>query len=72
MNRAKTYHESKIVEVLSIDVELRLAASEDARLNLLLERTESEIISRKGSQKFLIVAMASIVTKICCNLGLML
>lgn len=55
----------------SIDSELGLAASEDARLDSLLEKAESEIISGETSRKFLIGAMAPIVARICRNSGLM-
>lgn len=67
----QTYHESEMVQVENIDAELGLAASEDARLDSLLEKTESEIISGESSRKFLIGAMAPIVAKICRNSGLM-
>lgn len=60
-----------MVQVESIDAELGLAASEDARLDSLLERTESEIITGESNQKFLIGAMAPIVAKICRNSSLM-
>lgn len=60
-----------MVQVESIDAELGLAASEDARLDSLLEKAESEIISGESSRTFLIGAMAPIVAKICRNSGLM-
>lgn len=62
---------SNKAKVESIDAELGLAASEDARLDFLLEKTESEIISGDSSHKFLVGAMAPIVAKICRNSGLM-
>ncbi|XP_024390641.1 condensin-1 complex subunit CAP-D2 isoform X6 [Physcomitrium patens] len=58
-------------EVENIDTELGMAASEDARIDSLLERTAIEIISGDRSQKFLIDDMAPIVAKICRNSGLM-
>lgn len=60
-----------MVQGESIDAELGLAASEDARIDSILERTESEIISCESNKKFLIGAMAPIVAKTCRNLGLM-
>lgn len=58
-------------KVESIDAELGLAASEDARLDSLMEKTEFEIISGESNRKFLIGAMAPIVAKICRNSSLM-
>jgi condensin complex subunit 1 len=60
-----------MVQVENIDAELGLAASEDARLDSLLERTESEIISGESNEKFLIGSKAPIVAKICRNSSLM-
>lgn len=60
-----------MVQVESIDAELGLAASEDARIDSLLERSEFEIISGESNKKFLIGAMAPIVAKICRNSSLM-
>ncbi|KAG0630533.1 hypothetical protein M758_1G185600, partial [Ceratodon purpureus] len=62
---------SNKAKVESIDAELGLAASEDARLDSLLEITESEIISGESNKKFLIGSMAPIVAKICRNSSLM-
>lgn len=58
-------------QVESINAELGLAASEDARIDVLLEKTEKEIISGEESRRFLIGVMAPIVAKICRNSGLM-
>lgn len=60
-----------MLQVENIDTELGMAASEDARIDSLLERTAIEIISGDRSQKFLIDDMAPIVAKICRNSGLM-
>jgi condensin complex subunit 1 len=57
--------------VESINAELGLAASEDARIDVLLEKTEKEIISGEESRRFLIGFMAPIVAKVCRNSGLM-
>lgn len=46
-----------------------MAASEDARIDSLLEITESEIITGETSRQFLIGTMAPIVARICRNMG---
>jgi condensin complex subunit 1 len=55
----------------SINEELGMAASEDARIDVLLEKAESEIVGGETNQQFLIGTMAPIVAKICRNMTLM-
>ncbi|KAG0620104.1 hypothetical protein M758_4G189600 [Ceratodon purpureus] len=69
--RSPSQHASNKAKVDSIDAELGLAASEDARIDSLLEKTESEIIFGESNKRFLIGAMAPIVAKTCRNLSLM-
>ncbi|KAK9180866.1 hypothetical protein WN944_024002 [Citrus x changshan-huyou] len=55
----------------SINAELGLAASEDAKLDTLSEKAEKEIISGGSSQKNLIGHCASFLSKFCRNFSLM-
>ncbi|XP_030515808.1 condensin-1 complex subunit CAP-D2 [Rhodamnia argentea] len=54
-----------------ISAELGLAASEDAFLDSLAERAETELISGSSSVKNLIGSCASFLSKLCRNFGLM-
>ncbi|KAJ7519949.1 hypothetical protein O6H91_20G060900 [Diphasiastrum complanatum] len=55
----------------NIGAELGLAASDEAKLDMLAEKAEKEIMSCGENTKFLIGAIAPIVTKICRNSGLL-
>ncbi|XP_057487227.1 condensin-1 complex subunit CAP-D2 isoform X2 [Actinidia eriantha] len=55
----------------SINAELGIAASEDAMLDTLSERTEKEIVSGGSSEKNLIGHCASFLSKLCRNFSLM-
>ncbi|KAK9102822.1 hypothetical protein Sjap_020076 [Stephania japonica] len=55
----------------SINSELGLAASEDAKLDALAERAEKEIVSSSSVEKNLLGHCAPFVSKLCRNFGLM-
>ncbi|KAM7260107.1 hypothetical protein ACFE04_015848 [Oxalis oulophora] len=55
----------------SINAELGLAASEDAKLDMLSERAEKEIVSGDSSEKNLIGQVADFLSKLCRNFSLM-
>lgn len=48
-----------------INAELGLVASDDARLDNLLEKSESEIVSGGKAEKTLISLVAPVVAKLC-------
>lgn len=64
-------HFDIVLQDTSINAELGLAASEDAKLDTLSEKAEKEIISGGSSQKNLIGHCASFLSKFCRNFSLM-
>jgi condensin complex subunit 1 len=66
-----TQSSEKASEENNINAELGVSASEDARLDLLAEKAEKEIVSGNQNQKFIIGVCAPVIAKLCRNFTLL-
>lgn len=66
-----TQSSDKASEENNINAELGVSASEDARLDLLAEKAEKEIVSGRQNQKFIIGVCAPVIAKLCRNFTLL-
>lgn len=66
-----TQSSEKASEDNNINAELGVSASEDARLDLLAEKAEKEIVSGRQNTKFIIGVCAPVIAKLCRNFTLL-